>query len=407
MIQDRTIICIANRWDYDPTSKHHVMKALARSNQVVWVNYRGSRRPRASARDALAILATLKAALAGPRRVSDSMVQLTPVVIPGALPARLQAANQALLVAQIRRALKRLPQRPVQLWTFAPDVSFLAGRFDEECLVYYCVDEFAAFEDHDSRAIRTAERRLIDRADVVITTSQTLYESRRAQHPNTFLVRHGVDFAHFASAVDGTLPVPQDLADIPRPVFGFFGLMHHWFDVELLAAVARARPDKSFVLIGDSHTEVSALKELPNVHLLGRRDYRDLPAYCAAFDAALLPFRINRMTRNINPIKLREYLAAGLPVIATPLPEAAVYQPDVLIAKDAISFARCCSQALTMTSPDARRRRSARVADESWTTVVERLSKIVTGVVEGRVTGQGAAEPQQHIDELQPIAIGT
>ena len=299
------------------------------------------------------------------------------LVAPGAKRAWLRSLNERIVVAQIRRVLATLPPAPVQVWTFAPDVAFLAGRFGEQRLIYYCVDEYAGFEDFDGQAIATAERHLIDRADVVVTTSDALHRSKSRLHPNVHLVRHGVDVEHFGAAVERDLPLPADLKDIPRPIFGFFGLIHHWFDVELLASVARGRSADSFVLLGDCPADVTSLRELPNVHLLGRKPYGELPAYCRAFDAALLPFRINDMTRNINPIKLREYLAAGLPVISTPLPEALPYQPDVLIADDAEPFARQCGLALTRSDPPARRRRSRRVAGESWDNVVQRLAEIV------------------------------
>ena len=380
MIHDRTIICIANRWDYDPTSKHQVMKQLSRHNRIIWVNYRGTRRPRMSVADLGAAIHTVGAALTGVQRISESMVQVTPLVIPGAGNGVWQAVNHRLLVAQIRRVLAELPPAPVQLWTFAPDVHFLAGKFGEQCLIYYCVDEYSAFEDFNGEAVRIAERRLIERSDLVITTSAALQESKEALHPRTHLVRHGVDVAHFARAVDRGLARPADLAGIPAPVYGFFGLIDHWFDVELMTAVARARPQASFVLLGDRRADTMSLEALPNVHLLGRRDYGQLPAYCAAFDAALLPFRINAMTRNINPIKLREYLAAGLPVVSTPLPEAVRYAPDVLVAEDCESFCGQCDRALTLSEPAARRRRSARVASESWEAVVERLCDLVTSV---------------------------
>jgi len=374
-ISGQTIVCIANRWDYDPTSKHQVMKVLASHNRIVWVNYRGSRRPRVSRADATAILATLRDVLSGVQRVSESMVTLTPLVIPGPRHPGLRYLNERLLVAQIRSALR------------------LVGKFGEQCLIYYCVDEYSAFEGFDGQAIRDDEQRLIQKADVVITTSSSLFESKRRLHPRTHLVRHGVDVEHFARAVTRDLPVPEDIAGLPRPIFGFFGLLHHWIDVELVARVARSRPQASFVLLGDCATDVSALRALPNVHLLGRRDYRTLPAYCSAFDVALLPFRINDMTRNVNPIKLREYLAAGLPVVSTPLPEATAYRPDVLVAADSAEFCRCCDQALEDSDPDARRRRSARVAEESWDAVVDRLSGIVGSVVEqsGRAAGVPAA----------------
>lgn len=378
MIRDRTIICLANRWNYDPTSKHQVMKRLARHNQIVWVNYRGTRKPRASAADLRAIVSTLRDVVGGAQRVSDTIVQVTPLVIPGGRSGLRQGLNRHLLVRQIRRVLQGLPKRPVQVWTFAPDVAFLAGRFDEERLIYYCVDEYSAFEDFDGEAIRAAERCLIERADVVITTSASLQASKSPLHPETHLVRHGVDVDHFAAALDEELPIPQDIAALPRPLLGFFGLVHHWFDVDLVARVARERPGYSFVLLGDCHADVSALGRMPNVHLIGRRDYSELPAYCRAFDAALLPFRINEMTVNINPIKLREYLAAGLPVVSTPLPEARRYEPDVFVADGASDIASHCDAALRANSATEKQRRLDSVAAESWDAVVERLSAIVS-----------------------------
>lgn len=379
MIADRTIICIASRWDYDPTSKHHVMRALSRSNRILWVNYRGSRKPKASARDAGAVLSTLRAVARGPRMVAPNILEFTPLVIPGASGSVMRSLNRALLVGRIRRALKNWRRGPVQLWSFAPDVAFLAGRFSEEKVVYYCVDEFAAFEDHDAAAIRAAERDLMDKSDVVVTTAHSLHESRKDRHPNVHLVRHGVDVTHFSAAAGRTLPVPADIAALPRPIYGFFGLVHHWFDVELMAKVAKARPHASFVLLGEVHTDVTPLRALPNVHLLSRRPYAELPAYCSSFDAGLLPFRVNEMTRNINPIKLREYLAAGLPVVSTPLPEAAAYRPDVILAETAERFVDACDKAAKMSAPPDRMARSLTVSNESWDAVVERLSSIVAG----------------------------
>ena len=382
MIRDRIIVCIASRWDYDPTSKHQVMKLLARHNDVVWVNYRGTRRPRVNSADIGAVVSTLSRVVKGVQRAGPRMVQLTPLVIPGATHRLSQSVSRRLLGAQIRRAIRKVRRqhdRPVQLWTYAPDVWFLADAVDCERLVYYCVDEYSEFQGFDARAMARAEQRLIERADVVITTSGALYESKRRLRPDAHLVRHGVDARHFARALDNGLAVPSDLVGLRRPMLGFFGLIHHWIDCDLIESVARRRPDYSFVLIGADHRNHAGLLRQPNVHLLGRRAYASLPAYCRAFDAALLPFVCNRMTENINPIKLREYLAAGLPVVSTPLPEAARYRPDVLIAADAESFARGCDEAVAESSTDLRRARSRRVADETWEATVERLSRIVRG----------------------------
>ena len=380
MIHGRTIICLASNWEVDPTSKHHVMQLLARDNHVLWVSYNGSRRPTTTAADLGLAASALRRVFRGPQRITDTMLHFTPLVNPGAhsgLGARL---NRRMLTAQIRRALRRLNPpagQPLQLWLFTPDVPFLAGRFNEERVVYYCVDEHAEFSGYDSPAVRAAENRLLDRADVVLTSSQALLEAKSALHPNVHLVRHGVDVEHFARALNPRIQPPQEVADLPRPIAGFFGLIHHWIDLDLVAAVAKRLPDMHFVLIGHVVADVRALRALPNVSVLGRKPYRDLPAYCAAFDVAILPFKRTELTRNANPIKLREYLAAGLPVVSTPLPEAEPYRPEVIFADDAQTFAHCCRHAVGLSSTDERVRRNRLVADETWEAVLNRIAPLV------------------------------
>ena len=129
-------------------------------------------------------------------------------------------------------------------------------------------------------------------------------------------MRHGVDFEHFRKALDAETN-SRTIAHLPRPIIGFFGLIADWVDVDLMAHVAEHFSTGSFVVLGKATTDVSALSEMPNVHLLGRKPYADLPAYCKGFDVAMNPFRINDLTLNANPLKVREYLAAGLPVVST------------------------------------------------------------------------------------------
>ncbi len=380
MIEGRLIVCIASSWDYDPTSKHQIMKILARRNNILWVNYHGTRRPNASAADVHAAWSAVRRFARGPRQVAPSIVQFTPLVIPGeprVIPRRLR---EAMLIRQIRRAIRSIDpegRKPVQLWSFAPDVPYLCGRLNEECSVYYCVDEYSEFEGFDPDRIRKAERAFMDRADVVVTTSEPLWEAKRKHRPDALLVRHGVDYEHFASAWRTRLPRPDDLAEVTQPILGFFGLIHHWIDCSLIARVARLRPQYSFVLIGDCRIDVSELASLENVHLLGRRPYADLPAYCASFAAGLLPFVRSAMTRNINPIKMYEYLAAGLPVVSTSLPEAARYTGPVTIADTAEDFALVCDNVVAADHPLRRESISAVVSHETWISKTEELSNAI------------------------------
>lgn len=377
MIEDRNIICIASNYWYDPTSKHHVMNLLATRNHVIWVNYHGSRRPTASVRDFGAIVGKLRQIVQGPRRVHDNLTVVTPLVVP--MPGSDAAAdiNATLLTRQIRSALKTLPKRPVQLWSFAPDVDYLCNRFDEEAIVYYCVDEFSQFTGYDAGAILESERHLAARADLTIVTSQQLLATKRPISRRILHIPHGVDVDHFAKATSDAIKIPDDIASLPKPILGFWGLIQDWVDIDLLADVAKKRPDFSIALIGDAATDVSRLSTLKNVHLLGRRPYEQLPAYAAAIDVGLIPFRINELTRAVNPIKLREYLSAGLPVVSTPLPEVANYTNFVTIAPDTDGFINACEQSLNAPAAHKQTRRAARqtaMQTEGWPAKVDQIS---------------------------------
>lgn len=400
MITDRIIVCVANAWDYDPTCKHHIMKVLSRHNDIVWINYRGTRKPRATRADIAAIGSALRSVAGGIKRVGPRFIQTTPLVVPGASHPLMLALGRRLLVAQIRRAVRRIAgyaSKPLQVWAFAPDVPGLIGRFGEECFVYYCTDDFTQFEGLSPERITATENELLDRADVVFTTSETLLADKRRRRSDVVLARHGVDFSLFASAWRRRLERPADLPDSGKPIFGFFGLIHHWIDVDLLAAVAHLRPHYDFVFIGESKVNVAALEASPNAFLLGRKRHDELPAYCATFEAGLMPFRYDEMAPSINPIKMYEYLAAGLPVVSTPLPEAERYRGSVRFATSAQAFALRCDEIVAEKTPNRRAVISQTVASESWAAKVEFLSetvmnRITTIAARGCTVGDIAAD---------------
>jgi len=387
VIEGRLIICIASSWDYDPTGKHHIMKRLARRNAVVWVNHHGLRRPRPNRSDARGCIQTLRRVAGGARSIGPSMIQVTPMLLPGAASRVSRAINQFLVTRQIHKAvrsMKNVAARPVQVWSFAPDVPYLCGAFGEECFIYYCVDEHSEFEGVDRDRVSALERETMLGADLVLTTSESLQSAKRGVRPDAVLVRHGVDFDHFSSAWRQRLESPPDVSSIPKPIFGFFGLIQHWVDIQLLARVARLRPDYSFVLIGECRTGIDALRSLPNVHVLGRRHYSSLPAYCAAFDAGLLPFKADALTRHVNPIKMYEYLAAGLPIVSTSLPEARRFVGPIVIADGAEPFAHACDRVIRNQDPEKRMRISGWVENETWDARVEELSELVMRRIEGQ-----------------------
>ena len=378
MIQDRNIVCVASNWFEHPTSKHHVMRLLSEQNHVVWVNYHASRRPSLGTTDSRMILRRLRQIWAGPQRVAPSIDVVSPMLIP--LPASRAARlfNARSVAARIRTVLRRLSPRPTQLWLFTPDAPELIDLLRPERVVYYCVDEFSAFTGYDAVLMDRLERCTLARADVVVTTSDDLQQRIAAERADALLVPHGVDIEHFAAATDGPGGAPPtDIADVSAPILGYFGLISDYVDLDLLADVARARPDWSIVLLGSIRCDVGVLGGLSNVHLLGGKPYAELPAYCRLFDVGLIPFRMNRLTKAVNPIKLREYLAAGLPVVSTPLPAVRAYEPAVRVAHATDEFIAACAAALCDRRGIAAGQRQELVREESWRSRVETLSELV------------------------------
>ena len=377
MIEGRTILCFASGYDAPPTSKHHVMHLLAERNVVAWVNYHASRAPSASSSDMLHMARKLAQVADGPRLARPNLHVLTPLVLPLPGSPLARRVNRAMVISQIRSALARVRVGPLQIWSFTPDMAYMLGRFGEEAAVYYCVDDHASFSGYDREQVLRDEEELCRRSDLVVTTSAALQRAKTPWSRRAILVPHGVDHGHFARAMSEDLPTPEDIASIPRPRLGFFGLIRDWVDLDLLADVARARPDWHVVLLGDSTVDLSPYRSLANLHFLGRKPYERLPAYCRRFDAGLIPFRINELTLAVNPIKLREYLAAGLPVVSTPLPEVASYRRCVHVAEGQAAFIEAVEQALA-TPPEQRAAVSKAMAEETWPRKVERICRAVT-----------------------------
>ena len=374
MIQGQTILCFASGYDAPPTSKHHVMHILAERNVVLWVNYHASRAPTASSSDLTYMAKKLGQVVAGMKNPRDNLHVLTPLVVPLPGSAWARRLNRALLVAQIRRALKKVGRGPVQLWSFTPDIGYLLGRFGENRVLYYCVDDHASFTGYNREQVLHDEADLCRRADLVVTTSMALQKAKEPLNPNTILVPHGVDYEHFSKALSNGLPTPADIADIPHPRLGFFGLIRDWVDLDLLAEVARRRPEWHIVMIGDSSVDLAPYREQPNMHFLGRKPYDDLPAYCKQFDVGLIPFKINELTLAVNPIKLREYLAAGLPVVSTPMPEVMLYDHLIETATTADETVDAIDKCLS-SPPTATADRTTAMAVETWPEKVDSLCR--------------------------------
>jgi glycosyltransferase involved in cell wall biosynthesis len=376
-LRGRDLVVFSNDWDGDPLSKVHIMRILSKENRILWVNSIGNRAPRANAHDVKRIFGKLEKFTQGIKEVEPNLFVLSPLAIPFYGSDLVRTANRHLLRLQVLRAMKQLGFKKPISWSFLPASAPVSGTLGEEFVVYHCVDEFSAFSDTNGRHIAELEERLLRRADLCITSAERLRENKSKINPRTVLVRHGTDFRHFVKACDPATPIPADIANLPKPVIGFFGLVADWVDQEAIIATAKAHPEGSVVIIGKTTPDCddSALRAVPNIHMLGRKPYADLPGYCKAFDVALMPFKVSELTLNANPLKVREYLAAGVPVVSSDLPE--VRKVGLCkIASSTEDFVAKVDECLA-EGPGPSRERAEKIFNESWDARVEEIRHYV------------------------------
>ncbi|HWO23851.1 MAG TPA: glycosyltransferase [Kofleriaceae bacterium] len=372
------IIAFSKDWHEDPTSNHHVLRELAKTRRVLWLNSIATRRPSmTSARDRAKIIRKLSEVARGAVNVENDLWVATPIVLPLPGNAIATAINQRIVRWTIAALRAQLGLDRFHLWTFLPNTGDYVGTLGEDLAVYYCVDEWATFTNLDAEATRRAERRLLEKVDITFATSRALAAAKRAACPHTYHAPHGVDHALFAQALDEATPIPEDLAALPGPRLGFYGTLRDFIDFELIAEVARRRPDWSIALIGQQLCDLSALGDLPNVHLLGQKPHHQLPAYCKGFDVGLIPYRIDDRVRFVNPLKLREYLSAGVPVVATPMEEVQPLAHLCHVAGTAEATVAAIEAALAEGDPAERRARSETMVKETWVGRVRQIARAI------------------------------
>ena len=242
-------------------------------------------------------------------------------------------------------------------------------------VLYDCMDDWQNWtaEPRISQENLTDERLLAKESDILVVTSQEFLERQQAAGLKPVLARNGADFDFFAS------PRQTDLLDsISKPIVGYYGAIADWFDLELIIKLAQSRPQYSFVLIGQVHgVDVSGLAALPNVHLLGEKNYREIPLYLSHFNVCLIPFRLNNLTKGVDPVKMYEYFSQGKPVIATDMAELAQSTDLLYIGTDSDDFASKVDQAIQENDPQLQKRRIAYAAANTWTARVATMDAAI------------------------------
>ncbi len=381
------LICFSHlRWDFVFQRPQHLLSRAVKSMRVLFWE---EPIPTSAAQPSM------------DRRLSSEGVIVLQPRIPGGLD---WTDVQHTLLDQVLQEFA--VSNPV-LWFYTPHAQAFAGHLKGNPVIYDCMDELSAFAGADP-ALPGWERDLMARAALVFTGGHSLHEAKSRQHGNVHAFPSGVDTAHFQPARNG-LPDPADQQAIPHPRMGFYGVLDERLDRVLLSRLADLRPDTHFVLVGPlAKLDLDELPQRPNLHYLGSKEYADLPAYVANWDVALMPFAINEATRFISPTKTPEYLAAGRPVVSTPIVDVVRQygaMPAVQIAGTAEAFAAATDAALALArGPQGwLAKADAMLAGMSWDAIWSEMS---AHVLQQRQARPGKADLPSKRQQYDVLIVG-
>jgi glycosyltransferase involved in cell wall biosynthesis len=377
-LSDFGVIYFGNDWFAENrTSSHHISERLAQRTRVLYIDVPGLRAPKANRRDALKLCRKLLAAVRTPQQIEERLWHLSVPQVPFRRLHLVRSINIAIGRFLVRRAVRRLRFARTISWFVVPHAGCLAHAFDEAAVIYYCIDDYAALPDVDSALIANMDADLARDADQVFVASSRLLDDKKQLNNTTVLAPHGVDTALFGTASDPQLAIPDVTRTLAHPIVGFFGLIEAWIDLGLIGDIAERRPDWTFLMVGRVAVDTRRLATMPNVRFVGPQPYRSLPNWAKTFDVAIMPYRLTRQVLNSAPLKLREYLATGKPVVAVPVPGIEEFAGLVRTARGTEEFIREIEMALWSDSASARARRMTATATMTWDARVGEVIDIV------------------------------
>lgn len=276
-------------------------------------------------------------------------------------------------------------REPVQ-WFYDPmAVTAFAGHLNESAIVYDCMDQLSKFRGAPAELVRR-ERELLAIADIVFAGGPKIWKDKVAHNANCYSFGCGVDVEHFGKAIDPATVVPADIAKLPRPIYGYIGVVDERIDYGLVTKLAENNAGGSVVMIGPwTKVDAATFPRRENLHWLGQRDYGRLPAYAKGFDVCLMPFALNEATEFINPTKALEYMATGRPIVSTAIEDVIVQFEDVVkVARTRDEFVSRCARAAKQPNPVAIRRGLKLAKANTWESIVSQLEAHVMDVLNNR-----------------------
>jgi len=380
---DLSFIYFGNDWFAENrTSSHHIARRLGSRFPLLYVESPGLRAPQPSGRDLRKIFKKLCAVFRGPKQIGPCMWLMTVPQIPFRRFATARKLNEVFARWKLSRALRKLSLAPSISWFTVPHPGFLAGTLGEQMVVYYCIDNYAALPDVDAAEVAQMDGALSRRANLVFAASTGLVAAKQKQNGRVFYSPHAVDADLFGQAADSARPVAEGLRNLSHPVIGFFGVLDPRLDLSLIEYLAVQRPQWNLLLVGRVATDLGKLTDLPNLRAVGTVPYETLPDWARTFDLCIMPYRRDAFSENANPLKLREYLATGRPVVSVPMPEVDRFGGHVAIADNKESFLAAIERELGSDSEVKRKARLQLVSTDTWDARVEQVVSIVREVLE-------------------------
>ena len=376
MLEGRDLLIFGGDWDWFPSVLQQIAQQLVAKNRILWVGSVSIRRPRLQMYDLRRIIGRLFDPHSSHRHSSSGPLPtaaINPFVLPLYDLPVVRATNDALLRNVLRKRMKQLGFRDIIAFPSTPMVSGIMGQLGESSIHYFCVDDYSQY-DGAYRCIPLLEKQLLSKADSCFAVSDPLLKTRTVKSGETHFLPMGVDTDHFRPFNE---PPPGELASMRKPIVGFVGLLGSYVDLDLIMQCAIAYPRVSFVVIGRTMVDVSALSKAPNIHYLGEVAYEKVPQYARAFDVGLNPRIINQLTIAMNPLKIIEYLALGIPVVSTDLPAVRKFSDHVYVAHSREQFIELIDVALKEADQAKRDARRVIAEAHSWRSIARNVSEIV------------------------------
>ncbi|WP_106496257.1 glycosyltransferase [Lentibacillus sp. Marseille-P4043] len=366
------------------TNKQHIAKRLAdRGHRVLYVDSIGLRRPSVNKRDVKRIFSKLKKFTQGFKKKQNNLWIWSPVVLPLHGNVFVRKLNFKLLELFLKRYSKKLKFNNIILWVYNPLTQSLIGKLNEKLSVYHCVDELAEQPGMPIQTLKSEESTLLEKVDLVYATSLNLYNLKRRFNKHTYYSPNVADFAHFNKAITDNFERPKEFKNISGPIVGFIGAISSYkLNFDLIESVAKMNPELNFIFIGqigegEPSTNIEKLTNIKNVFFLGPKDYRMLPRYLKEFDVCLLPNNLNEYTKNMFPMKFFEYLAAGKPVVMTPLDALKDYYDLCYVGHDSLSFSEAIQKAINEKDETIIQKRIQEAKKHDWESRINKMLRIV------------------------------